>query len=173
MKTKLDLANEEKERALHRQLIELTGSAEDIMHLRGEQEKEARVELLRRQSMRRVMSQGLANGYRAWVEFWEAKTYAMGRLRVVGNHLRSPELSHAFMFWAADSKDVKHKKEMEEVHTLVSIPRTLVERSVLLLSLLPLLVAAVCLCCCCLCCCLPSLLPTRKSTNSRLRSSRR
>ena len=124
MKTKLDLANEEKERALHRQLIELTGSAEDIMHLRGEQGKEARVELLRRQSMRRVMSQGLANGYRAWVEFWEAKTYAMGRLRVVGNHLRSPELSHAFMFWAADSKDVKHKKEMEEVHTLVSIPNS-------------------------------------------------
>jgi hypothetical protein len=72
---------EEKKLALERLRIELTGNAEEVMKLRAEQEKEARVELLRRQVGRRMLHQGLANGWSAWHELWSAKTYAMGRLR--------------------------------------------------------------------------------------------
>jgi len=97
---RLAAAEEEKRLALERQLLELTGSAEEQIAMREEKEKEARVELLRRQMVRRMMNASTANAWGAWVELWEAKTYAMGRLLEVRNRLSQPELSKAFGFWA-------------------------------------------------------------------------
>ena len=57
-------------------------SAEEIAALRGEQEKEARVDLLRRQMVRRMMNAGISNAWQAWYELWDAKKYAM-QLRTV------------------------------------------------------------------------------------------
>ena len=74
---------EEKLQALERQLIELTGSAEERLALQAEKAKEERVELLRRQIMRRIIHAEVVRGWTAWHELWSAKTYAMRRLREV------------------------------------------------------------------------------------------
>ena len=62
--------------------------------------KEERIELLRRQVVRRIANRDLALGWSAWHALWEAKSYALGRLREVGNHLRAPEIAGAFGFWS-------------------------------------------------------------------------
>jgi hypothetical protein len=97
---KLAAAAEEQRLALERQRIELTGSTEELLALREEKEKEERVELLRRQMLRRMMNADLSGAWSAWYDFWSAKTYAMQRLREVGNKFRSPELLNAFTLWA-------------------------------------------------------------------------
>ena len=68
-------------------------------HTDDTQEREARVELMRRQLVRRIMHRDIASGWEAWYELWAAKTYAMSRLREVANRLHSPELSIAFACW--------------------------------------------------------------------------
>jgi hypothetical protein len=118
MEAKLRSAAEQRETALQRQLIELTGSAEDIIALREEKEKEERVEMMRRQSMRRLLNRDLADGFTAWTELWEAKVYSLRRLREVANRLSSPALSSAFGFWVQDTKDIKHEAEMAELKRL-------------------------------------------------------
>ena len=109
---------------LERQRVELTGSVEEVLAMRETREKEAHVEMLRRQSVRRMLNAGVANGFIAWTELWEAKSYAMGRLREVGNKLRSPELSQAFGSWAAVTREAKHAAERErrEPHTVPTAP---------------------------------------------------
>ena len=62
--------------------------------------KEERVELLRRQSLRRIKNKDIAAGWAAWFELWSAKTYAMARLRECGNKLHTPGLMVAFGTWA-------------------------------------------------------------------------
>ena len=68
--------------------------------MREAQEREQRVELLRRQVTRRIMNADLANGWRAWYDYWSAKSYSMGRLREVANRFATPALASAFEFWA-------------------------------------------------------------------------
>ena len=100
---RLAAAEHEKEAALKRQLIELTGSAEDVLRMHEEREKEERIELMRRQAGRRILFADLARGLGAWLEFWRAKTYAVKRLRECANRLKSPESAlkwEAFAFWA-------------------------------------------------------------------------
>ena len=79
--------------------------------------KEERIELLRRQSMRRMLNAGLANAWSAWFELWEAKTYAMGRLRECGNRLHKPALANSFSFWFSWWRELK--REEYEVCTTV------------------------------------------------------
>ena len=93
--------------ALDRQLIELTGSAEERATLRKQQEKEERVEMLRRQMIRRTKNRELFNGWSAWTEHWKAGRYAHDRLREVANRFRSPSLSGAFFFWARTSEQAR------------------------------------------------------------------
>jgi hypothetical protein len=102
-------------KAMERQLIELTGSADQIAALRSEQSKEERVELLRRQSMRRVMNSGLSSGWVAWVEMWEAKSYALKRLKDVGNKLRTPAVSDTFSYWCTSLAQKRAKLERERL----------------------------------------------------------
>ena len=87
---------------LRERVSELDGGVAKADRLREEQEakaKEERIELLRRQVGRRMMNAGITRGWQAWVDFWEAKLYAMSRLREVGNRLKSPELADAFELW--------------------------------------------------------------------------
>lgn len=65
----------------------------------AKKEKQARVELLRRQSLRRMANAGLTGGWGAWLAYWEAKTYALKRLRKAANRLRRGDLSTAFYDW--------------------------------------------------------------------------
>ena len=107
----LEMAQDDKEKALERQLIEISGSHEERMAIAAEKEKEERVELLRRQFGRRMMNRDMAAGWDAWYELWSAKAYALQRLREVGNRFRSPELSNAFAFWQSDFENEKHRAE--------------------------------------------------------------
>lgn len=56
-------AAEDKRLALERQLAELTGTAEDAAEAIVEREREARIELLRRQIARRLLHSNLVRGY--------------------------------------------------------------------------------------------------------------
>jgi len=106
---KLAAAERIKETALERLRSELTGSAAELMAMREEQAREARVELLRRQVGRRILHQGLANGWAAWHDMWRARVFAMERLRRVSNRLRTPALERAFGYWGARSADAKQR----------------------------------------------------------------
>jgi hypothetical protein len=115
LKEQLAAAEEDKAKALERQLVELTGSAQQLAELAAEKEKEGRVELLRRQMLRRMMNAGLTNAWSAWYELWAAKTYAMARLREVGNKFKPPELAGAFGHWLADFEEAKRAAERAEL----------------------------------------------------------
>lgn len=96
LEAQLVAAEEDKVRSLERLRIELTGTLEQ----RLDAEKEDRIELLRKQAVRRIMMADIAWGWSAWFEMWSAKVYSMGRLRECANRLRAPGLGHAFTFWA-------------------------------------------------------------------------
>jgi len=65
---------EEKRTALERQLIELTGTAEEKAAALQAKAKEERVELLRRQVGRRLMHSAISAGWSAWYELWTSRT---------------------------------------------------------------------------------------------------
>ncbi len=62
----------------------------------AERDKEERIELLKRQSARRMLNAGLANGWSAWLELWEAKTCAAPApvSPVARNHPHSLSIAH-------------------------------------------------------------------------------
>ena len=57
---------------------------------------------MHKQSARRLMNAGLLNAWCAWSELWEAKVYALKRLREAANRLTTPELADAFATWTAE-----------------------------------------------------------------------
>ena len=115
LKTQKLSAEEDKQRALQRQLVELTGTAEQLAALNEEKSKEERVELLRRQATRRMLNRDISWGWQCWLELWEAKTYAMGRLRDVGNRFKAPELANAFGFWSGMCAEIRRSAQMAEI----------------------------------------------------------
>lgn len=107
--------------AAERHLIQVAGSEAEQRTLRMAEEREARVELLYRQMTRRMMHRDLTLGWGAWLALWSAKTYAMTRLKEVGNRFRRPEVSRAFGLWR-DRWFVKVQRE--EVRRLELSSRT-------------------------------------------------
>ena len=104
--------------ALRDKVTSLDGGVAEAQRLREEElakAKEERIELLRRQVTRRIMNQGIASGWAAWYDFWAAKTYAMDRLRAVGNRFRSPELAVAFARWGEYWDAILQAKQMAEL----------------------------------------------------------
>ena len=61
--------------------------------------KEEHIELLRRQSVRRLLSRDLADGWSAWAEMWSAKRWSKDKLRECANRLHAPDLSNAWRAW--------------------------------------------------------------------------
>ena len=112
---KLRVAEEAKEIALERQRISLMGTATELAALREQEEKEQRIELLRRQIARRLMNGSLSHGFTAWTEMWEARTWAKSRLREVGNRFRQPGLADAFWVWTGVWEAIKHQKYCQEL----------------------------------------------------------
>jgi hypothetical protein len=131
---KLAAAEAAKSAALDRQRIELVGSAEEVAALRAQQEKEARVELLRRQCVRRALYRELSRGWESWQELWEARVHALWWLRNVGNKLRRPELATAFSVWGerwhATRERMERHNDRDEISGL-SGQRTQLEAEVL------------------------------------------
>ena len=95
----LAAAKQDKQLQLDRMLIDLSGDAEAKAALLGERAREERVALLTRQIGRRMLNRDVSLAFAAWIEQWEAKTYALMRLRQVAGRLRVPELASAYAFW--------------------------------------------------------------------------
>jgi hypothetical protein len=81
--------------------------AERIHQLQLVAEKEERVRLLYRQTGRRMRNRDLARGWKAWLERWQAKTYARNSLRRVAKRLRAPSIASHFEFWSAELAQAK------------------------------------------------------------------
>ena len=79
-------------------LAALKEDIENKAREKAERDKEERIKVLKQKSARRLLNAGLANGWSAWLELWEAKTNAITRLREVANRLRKPEMSLAFFY---------------------------------------------------------------------------
>ena len=122
--------------AIERMKIELgtlNTALEESASRSAKREKQASVELLRRRSLRRMMNAGLASGWGAWFELWNAKTYAMRRLREAANRLRRGDVSKAFYEWRcvhalrvalrmrmhAPACSVRHPRASPFAHTLL------------------------------------------------------
>jgi len=89
-------AAHEKRVALERLRTELCGSAAEQHAMDVEMAREERVELLQRQSGRRLRHRELSGAWNAWLESREARAYALWKLRTVANKLRAPQLSVGF-----------------------------------------------------------------------------
>jgi hypothetical protein len=87
---------DEKALALKRLRIELTGSSDERAAMVSAKEREERVALMTRQMTRRMMFTDLATGFSAWTECWQAKCYALQRLKEVSTRGRIQGLSAAF-----------------------------------------------------------------------------
>jgi hypothetical protein len=103
----------EQQRQYDRLVVELTGSATERAAMEEEKAKEERVELLTRQMGRRAMYREVYNGWSAWIELWESRTYALDKLRDVANRLRKPELAYAFHEWVEGNREEKRAAELE------------------------------------------------------------
>ena len=68
--------------------------------------------MLKRQIGRRIMYGGLARGFTAWTELYEAKVYALEKLRSIGNRLRAPAAAIAWSAWAFDMGEDKRERGM-------------------------------------------------------------
>ena len=71
------------------ELTRLKGSLEGQVALKEREERETRIELLRKQAQRRMLNAGIAAAWSAWADYYEARTYALDRLRQCANRLRS------------------------------------------------------------------------------------
>ena len=109
---RLEAAAHEQQTALARQKVELMGSVGEREALLQERAREERIEILRRQVIRRVRYGDLANKWAAWVEHKDAKLYALARLQQIGNRLRSPELSHAWAVWDSSLREERERSQM-------------------------------------------------------------
>lgn len=65
----------------------------ELVEIAAKQEEDRR-ELIMNQSIRRLKHRDLTAGFSAWVELWEAKTYALQKLREVGERPQ-PKLQKA------------------------------------------------------------------------------
>ena len=112
LERQLAAAEESKRLALERQHIELTGTAAERAALAQQKDREARVAALTRSIGRRMLNQGLVDGWTAWVALWEARRSSLLQLLVAGNRLRAPLLSDAFSYWARDASDTRRAEEL-------------------------------------------------------------
>ena len=111
---RLAMAEEAKRAALEKQRLELIGTAADQSQLREQKEREARIELLRRQIGRRLLSRDLSRGWSAWCEMWAARSYAIKRLREASQRLKSPQMAVAYQLWVGAWRVTKLRRAEAE-----------------------------------------------------------
>ena len=111
---RLGAAAEERRKALERQKVELLGTVEELSAFKALEQKEARVEALRRKALRRIQNAGLAAGWTAWHELWEQKARKKRMLAAAGARLARPALAAAVAHWRADWTAAQKKKALGE-----------------------------------------------------------
>lgn len=87
--------------------------------------KEQRVELLHRQSARRIRNRAVCRGWMAWLERWQAKVYALQRLQEVAAHLHNPDLARPFYHWVRtwqeESYASQQRKQKGELQSYIEL----------------------------------------------------
>ena len=102
--------------AMARLRIELTGSLAEQAAVREEREKEARVELLRRQSARRIANAELSRGWSTWKLGWQARVDRRRMIKGAAMRMMKPLLLSAYGFWKHDW-DSKQRSLQEAVRS--------------------------------------------------------
>ena len=112
------LAEMKMQLALERQAVELTGTYDERQKVLAEQDKEERVEHLRRQIARRILNQDLVRGWSAWYELWEVKGAQSRLLHRVASRLCKPMLTWCFRFWHEDWTKEQMALEVAKSHSV-------------------------------------------------------
>ena len=107
----LEMAQNRAKVELDRQVTKIIGTYEERERVKEETEKEARVELLRRQITRRIMYQEIVRGFNTWHQHWWLQTSQQRILRRVESRLRRPALSWAYRHWYDDWQVAELLKE--------------------------------------------------------------
>ena len=94
------------------------GSYEEREKVKAEEEREGRVEMLRRQIARRIMNAGIVKGFNVWVEAWQAEGEARRTLRQASLRLSRPALSHAYKWWMQDWQQAEARKAKKAASSL-------------------------------------------------------
>ena len=102
----------DKEAALERQRMELTGDAAQAAEAVREAEKEARVSLMQRQFVRRLMQRELSGAWGAWADQCAARRHALWRLRHAANVLMRPQLSAGFDAFRRHREGALHRAQI-------------------------------------------------------------
>ena len=93
---------------------EITREFEARVAAQEAKDKEARVELLRRQVVRRILNTDLTRGWSAWAEHWEARAYAIHRLHESANRLRRPGVALAFKYLVRNRDETRRVAELSD-----------------------------------------------------------
>lgn len=80
-----------------------------------ERARAERVELLRRQSARRLQNRNLSRGWTAWQEAYEARVWALRKLKESAAHFWKPELARAWYVWLHMWLDIQYEKERKKM----------------------------------------------------------
>ena len=122
LEQRLATATADKDAALKKQLVELTGPAEERLALKLEEEREARAQLLARQIVRRMQGQFISRGWMSWLEFHHARTNALRHVSRVRANLQGDGLADAFDEWAQTAAtmkaDAEHARAVREASSL-------------------------------------------------------
>lgn len=85
------------------------------------EERDTRVTEFMRMTARRMLSRDLAGGFAAWTSFWEAKAYALGRMRQIATrlHPKTRELARMFETWAEQCREGAREAELSALEKTV------------------------------------------------------
>ena len=63
---------------------------------------------------RRMLHRDVGGAFAAWTELWEAKTYALNRMRQIANllHPKTRELARCFTSWADACREANHESQL-------------------------------------------------------------
>ena len=64
-----------------------------------QEERERRVEAMRRQIFRRMMNQQLASGWASWADYWGARVHLTTMHSRAARHVQKASVMHAFYGW--------------------------------------------------------------------------
>jgi hypothetical protein len=128
----LERTRQELEAKYRHELAGARHKSQDEVARREAKEKEARIELLRRQVARRMKNSDLARGFTAWNDLWKERTRVQQLLRQAAARLTKPALSHAYLVWKLDwdekvKADLKAAREEFESSLLTDKERLQIE----------------------------------------------
>ena len=126
----LEAAAQKHAQALERLRVELTGTADEREAARAAREKEERVDMLHRQSMRRLANQDIMRGFVAWRDEWSEKTRHARLLAGATGKLLRPQISAALTHWRADWQANERQQLSGRAGEAIAAQKTLYQEAI-------------------------------------------